>query len=99
MMQNTKKHLKWILPVLALAVVLIICVCIFGGSKKIGKDAALQAALADAGLTAGQAADIDIEFERDRNASWYDVSFDSGSLEYEYRVNAYTGEILTSAAD
>ena len=55
-----------VLTVLILALVVSVCGCAFGGSKKIGKNAALQAAL---------------------------------EAEYEYRINAYTGEVLSSATD
>ena len=61
-----------VLTVLILALVVSVCGCAFGGSKKIGKNAALQAALED---------------------------FESGRAEYEYRINAYTGEVLSSATD
>ena len=63
-----------VLTVLILALVVSVCGCAFGGSKKIGKNAALQAALEE-------------------------VDFESGRAEYEYRINAYTGEVLSSATD
>ena len=88
-----------VLVVFILAMVLAACGCAFGGPKKIGKDIALQAALDDAGLTADQATDIDIELERGFRSSWYEVDFESGRCEYEYRVDAFTGEILFSAMD
>ena len=65
----------------------------------IGKDAALQAALTDAGLTADQAVDIDIELERDLRSAWYEIDFECGRTEYEYKVNAYSGEILSARTD
>lgn len=75
---------------------LVLSGCAFGGGKKIGKNAALQAALADAGLTAEQVVDIDIEWERDLGSAWYEIDFESGRTEYEYKVNAYSGEILSA---
>ena len=75
---------------------LVLSGCAFGGGKKIGKKAALQAALADAGLTAEQVVDIDIEWERDLGSAWYEIDFESGRTEYEYKVNAYSGEILSA---
>ena len=90
---------KCVLFVLILAIVLAACGCVFGGPKKIGKNAALQAALEDAGLTSEKVADIDIELERDIRSSWYEVSFESGRLEYDYKINAYTGEIISSGTD
>ena len=41
-----------VLTVLILALVVSVCGCAFGGSKKIGKNAALQAALEGAGKNA-----------------------------------------------
>ena len=94
------KRLKsYVLFVLVSALVVAACGCALGGPQKIGKDAALQTALDDAGLTADQVADIDVELERNIRSSWYEVDFESGSLEYEYKVNAYSGEILSSATD
>jgi len=94
------KHFKQIiLYVLVLALVLAASGCVFGGPKKIGKDAALQAALDHAGLTADQVTDIDVELDRGVGSSWYEVDFESGSIEYEYKVDAFTGEILLSARD
>ena len=73
--------------------------CALGGEKMIGKDAALQAALTDAGLTADQVVDIDIELERDLRSAWYEIDFECGRTEYEYKVNAYSGEILSARTD
>ena len=73
--------------------------CALGGEKMTGKDAALQAALTDAGLTADQAVGIDIELERDLRSAWYEIDFECGRTEYEYKVNAYSGEILSARTD
>ena len=83
---------KCVLPVIILAVVL--SGCIFGGEKKIGKDAALQIALTDADLTRDQVADIDVELEQSFRSAYYEISFECGRVEYEYEVDAYSGEIL-----
>ena len=91
------KFRKCGLLVIILAV--MISGCALGGKKMIGKDAALQAALTDAGLTADQAVDIDIELERDLRSAWYEIDFECGRTEYEYKVNAYSGEILSARTD
>ena len=93
-MKNIRKS---ILFVVILAVAL--SGCTFGGAKKIGKDAALQIALADAALTRDQVADIDIELERNTGSAWYEIDFESGRTEYEYRIDAYSGEILSGRTD
>ena len=71
----------------------------FADAQRIGSEAALQAALDEAGLTAEQVTDVDVEFERNLRASWYEVDFESGWREYEFKVDAYTGEILSSSRD
>lgn len=85
---------------IVIAVVLVCALCLsacslFGG-KQIGKDAALEIALTDAGIEKNKAIDIDIELESDKYNKWYEVEFDSGSHEYDYRIQAETGEILSS---
>ena len=82
--------------VLALAALLI---AVFGGGEKIGKEAALQAALADAGLTRDQVRDVEIDLERGLRSARYEIDFESGLTEYEYKVDAYSGEILSAKTD
>ncbi len=94
-----KQFKKWILVVLVLAIAISACGCVFGGNKKIGKEAALQIALEDAGLTSDEAVDIDIELEKSFSKVWYEVGFESGRAEYEYKIDAYTGEILSATTD
>lgn len=93
-MKNIRRSIVF---VVILAVVL--SGCAFGGAKKIGKDAALQIALTDAALTRDQVADIDIELERNTGSAWYEIDFESGRTEYEYRIDAYSGEILSGRTD
>ena len=64
-------------------------------STTIGRDAAIEAALADAGLTRSAAYDIDVDYEH----GYYEVSFESGAEEFEYRIDARTGAVLSSRAD
>ena len=60
----------------------------------ISSDEALNAALADAGLTSGDIFDVDVEFDVDHGRMIYDVEFCSGSLEYEYEIDAADGSIV-----
>lgn len=60
----------------------------------IGRDQASQIALGDAGLTFAGVYDIDADFDRDRYGTWYDVDFHTHRGEYEYSIDAVTGEIL-----
>ena len=62
----------------------------------IGKAAALAAALKHAGVSQSNAADIEIELEKDHGRMVYDIEFRTSENEYEYTVNALTGEILAA---
>ena len=64
-------------------------------STTIGRDAAVEAALADAGLTRSGAYDIDVDYEH----GYYEVSFESAAGEFEYRIDARTGAVLSVRAD
>ena len=90
---------KSVLLVLAFALAIAVCGCALGGKKMIGKDAAFQAALEDAGLTSEEVRDIDIELDRTLASARYEVDFEAGRTEYEYRIDAYTGEILSAITD
>ena len=75
-----RKNMKKIL----VAVVLLFALCLSAcGGKLIGKNAALDIALNDAGVEKSKAIDIDVELDSDRYNKWYEVDFDSGNLEFE----------------
>ena len=63
-------------------------------SETIGADAAVNAALAHAGVTAPYNTDVDYDYER--GTAVFEVEFHKGGYEYEYLVDALTGEILYS---
>ncbi len=62
----------------------------------IGGAAALKIALEHAGLAEDDVAQTDIEFDCEDGQMIYEVEFDSGNQEYEYEINATTGEILSA---
>lgn len=82
-----------------LAAMLLLSGCVFGGPKKIGRNEALQIALNAAELTKDQVFDIDVELEKEPSRAWYEIDFESLGTEYEYKVDAYTGEILSSRTE
>lgn len=66
----------------------------------IGMQAALEAAAQYAGLTTADITDADVDPELDENPAHYEVEFQvSGKGELEYKVEAYTGQVLTCQAD
>ncbi len=64
-------------------------------SSTIGRDAAVQIALKDAGLERNQAYDLDVDYEH----GYYEIDFESGKGDFSYRIDARTGEILTGGID
>ncbi len=60
----------------------------------ISKEAALSSALADASLTENAISELEIEFENENGKPEYDIEFRSGLKEYEYKIDALTGDIL-----
>lgn len=66
----------------------------------IGMRAALEAAARYAGLTTADITDADVDPELDENPAHYEVEFQvSGKGELEYKVEAYTGQVLTGQAN
>lgn len=59
----------------------------------IGEAAAKTAALNHAGLAESNVTFIKAKLERDDGRMIYDVEFYSGTAEYDYEIDAYTGEI------
>lgn len=81
--------------VLVAAIVLgLVWYFVWNDSAYIGKDAALNAALADAGFTAGEVQRVKSDFERDDGLVYYEVSFVNGTTEYEYTIDPNTGAVL-----
>ena len=64
-------------------------------SSTIGRNAATEIALRDAGLERNQAYDIDVDYEH----GFYEVDFESAKGEFSYRIDGRTGEILTGGID
>ena len=61
----------------------------------IGRDAALEAALKHASLSKNDVRNIDIELDYEYGRMVYEVEFEVGTTtEYEYDINAATGEIV-----
>lgn len=97
-----KKKLTLIL-VIVLAVLIIAGVAVwffaFHNSERIGGAAAKQAALADAGFTEGEVRALKSDYENDDGFKYYEVTFICGTTEYEYAIDAFTGEVLHSETE
>ncbi len=57
---------------------------------------ATEAALKHAGLDKSQVRDIDVDLDRDNGRLIYEVDFNSGNTEYDYDINAETGEVISA---
>ncbi len=63
-------------------------------SDRLTADQALSAALSHAGVSAESAYDKSIELDYDHGVAVYEIEFSSAGVEYEYEINAATGEVL-----
>ena len=68
-------------------------------SQYIGEEAAKAAALKHAGLAAGDVTELKAELDLDDAVVHYDVEFKSGGMEYDYDIDAKTGDVLTSKSE
>ena len=62
-------------------------------STAITRERVLEIALDKAGVKQSDIHDLDIELDRERGTTVWEVDFDHGNLEYSYDINAETGEI------
>lgn len=66
------------------------------GEKDIGRDAALEAALNDAGVNESDTTRLKVSEDRDDGRTVYEIRFDADGKEYEYEIQASDGKILSS---
>lgn len=79
--------------ILTVAVVGTVAGC---GGKDIGRDAALDAALNDAGVSESDTTRLQVSEDRDDGQKVYEIRFDVDNTGYEYEVAAADGSILSS---
>lgn len=65
--------------------------------KDIGKEAALEAALADAGVKESETTRLRVSSEIDDGRKIYEVQFDVEGTEYEYEISGTDGQVLLSS--
>ena len=63
-------------------------------SGYIGESKAKQIALAHAGVSEGSIREYECELDREDGVTVYEIGFECGNYEYEYEINAATGEIV-----
>ena len=101
--KNMKKAGKIIAIILIVAIILAGAIggFIFYRIKKtaIGGEAALDAALKDAGLDRNVVYDVEKDYEYRNGDAWYEIEFKANGVEYHYDVDAKTGAIKGSSQD
>lgn len=65
-------------------------------AEEITAEDAKNIALSHAGLSGKKVHDLEVELDRERGKKIYEVSFESERFDYEYEIDAETGEILIS---
>lgn len=65
-------------------------------TEPLTRDGALEIALENAGVTAQDAYDTEIELDEKNGTFHYDVDFEAGGKDYDYEIDAATGQILHS---
>lgn len=70
-----------------------------GSAKDIGRDAALETALNDAGVSESDTTRLRVSEDRDDGRKLYEIKFDVAEKEYEYEIQASDGAILSSEVD
>ena len=62
--------------------------------KKIGRDKAIEIAFAHADVKKSDVRDLECELDRENGILVYDIEFEVGNMEYDYEINAATGEVV-----
>lgn len=70
-----------------------------GSTNYIGEDAALSAALTHAGVSSADISGQKVEFDFDDGYAIYEIEFRSGRYEYEYEIDAVSGQVIKSEMD
>lgn len=66
---------------------------------KVTKDEAKQAAIKDAGFKESEVGGVRVELDREDGSAKYEVDFYKDGVEYNYDIDAQTGQILSKDAD
>ena len=90
-----------------IAIILIVVIILAGAiggfifykikKTAIGGEAALDAALKDAGLERSAVYDVEKDYEYQNGDAWYEIEFKANGVEYHYDVDAKTGAIKGSS--
>lgn len=88
---------KYIAAAIASVMILgVLTGCGLARGKDIGRDAALEAALNDAGVNEADTTRLKVSEDRDDGRKIYEVRFDVDGKEYDYEIQASDGAILSA---
>ena len=73
--------------------------CAAFGGRDIGRDAALEAALGDAGVNESDTTRLKVSEDHDDGRKTYEVRFDADGKEYDYEIAAADGAILSAEVE
>ena len=96
---NKKTRIILIAAIVIIAVAAVAVFFFFFCNAYIGKAAALECAYKDAGVTADEVIEKDAEFEKKGGKAWYDVEFETFTTEYDYTIDARTGDVLNGRSE
>ncbi len=68
-------------------------------APSVTEDAAIDAALAHAGLTRNDIRDLEVKLKSKKGQAVYDIEFETRTLEYEYRISATDGSVIHCDTD
>ena len=89
--------------IFAVAIATFLILALFTGcqdtsGERLDRESAKLIALDHANISVENARDLEIDLDREWGVLLYEVSFEAGRLEYEYEIDAYSGEILFERA-
>ena len=81
------------------AMVMMLATAALFAAGQITRERAMEIALADAGVSADGASFVRSHLDRERGREVYDIEFYIDNMEYDYEIDAATGEILSVDRD
>lgn len=97
---------KTVKTILIVALVLVLIGACIGGffiwrhnTTYIGRHTAEDIAVKDSGLALNEIREIKAEFEKNHYTAWYEVEIETFDMDYDYVIDARTGDILNSTTE
>ena len=98
-MKGEKNMMKKYIAAAAVSMAVLGALSGWGSGTDIGRDAALEAALNDAGVSESDTTRLKVSEDRDDGRKVYEIRFDVAEKEYDYEILASDGSIISSDID